>query len=79
MLGAGDLLAKAGDAQTAEVLYRNATIVDGYATWPFKDELTARLAGLDARVASYQDDDPANDAALAYSGAKQCAYCHQEE
>lgn len=76
-LTAGDLIAKAGDAGAASVLYENAKLVEGYATWPHKAVLEERLANLDARVASYQDADPSNDAGLAYSAPKQCAYCHQ--
>ncbi len=78
-LGAGDLIAKAGDAMAAKVLYENAKLVDGYATWPYKAELEQRIVDVDARVASYQDADPMNDAELAYNSSKQCMYCHQEQ
>jgi hypothetical protein len=78
-LTGGDLLAKAGDADAARVMYENARLVPGYERWPFRDVLESRLAeDLDARGALYRDEDPGNDPPL-LSPPFNCGFCHQAE
>jgi hypothetical protein len=73
-LNAGDVLAKAGAGSVAETLYQNAKLSEGFATWRYAAELEQRLAELDARIAAYQDADPANHPPLGTSNF--CHGCH---
>ena len=70
----GDLYAKAGDAATAKYWYQFAAATE--AGWPFQGLAADRLAGADARVAAYQDADPANDPSILGAGKQACASCH---
>lgn len=74
----GDLLVKAGDTATAQVLYENAQLIAEYEAWPYKSLLEQRLSDdLDAKILLYTDEDPTNDPPLGGDSAHRgCAYCH---
>jgi hypothetical protein len=70
----GDLYAKAGDADRAEFWY---TLAAGTETgWPFAPLGADRLATVDARVAAYRDEEPANDPPIIGARQEACAVCH---
>ncbi|HEY0137584.1 MAG TPA: hypothetical protein VGB85_26045 [Nannocystis sp.] len=73
-LHAGDIIAKTGDVEVATVLYENAMLLD-WDSWLHQDLIDQRLADVAARADSYQDADPANDAAVG-SGRYSCTMCH---
>ena len=50
----GDALVKAGDTQTAAVLYNNATLLDSYDSWPYADLLEDRIANIDVNVERFR-------------------------
>jgi len=69
-------LVKAGQVETAKVMYANARLADNYSTWPYRKYLED-LAGSDlyARAALYADSDPSNDPPLGVPN-RGCSYCH---
>ena len=70
----GDFYAKAGDVDAARQWYQfGAAFESG---WRFAGMYADRLATVEARVAAYQDDDPANDPLIVGAGAEACASCH---
>jgi hypothetical protein len=74
----GDVYAKGGDLATARawyVLARGAGRA-GETPWPFQALADDRVANAAARVALYQDADPANDPPVVGMGAEACAVCH---
>ena len=73
-LNAGDVLAKSGRRDVAETMYQNAKLSEDFATWRYAAELEQRLVELDARIAAYEDDDPANHPPLGTSNF--CHGCH---
>lgn len=78
----GDVLVKKGDTGAARVAYHNATLVDSYPSWPYRDLLAERTAAdLDARAALYRDDDPDNDPPILGSRrfSHNCSTCHATE
>jgi hypothetical protein len=70
----GDFYAKAGDADAARTWYEFGAPFES--SWRFSGMYAERLATLEARVAAYADDDPANDPPIVGSGAEACASCH---
>jgi hypothetical protein len=76
-LSAGDVLAKAGERDVAETMYRNAKVGDGFAGWLYAPDLEQRLVDLDARIAAYQDVDPFNDPPI--GGSNLCHGCHTND
>jgi hypothetical protein len=70
----GDFYAKAGHPDDARKWYQFGAPFE--AGWRFAGLYGDRLATLDARIAAYQDDDPANDPPIVGSGAQACASCH---
>jgi tetratricopeptide (TPR) repeat protein len=72
----GDVFAKAGRTEEARATYEQARASEGFATWDFGPLLDDRLATLDARVASFANADPADDAESAWVAGYQCAVCH---
>ncbi len=74
----GDIYAKGGDLPTARVWYALARGI-GQASgvpWPFQALADDRVANAAARVALYQDGDPANDPPVVGMGEEACAVCH---
>jgi tetratricopeptide (TPR) repeat protein len=74
----GDVLAKAGKKAEALAAYEGALASPGWSTWQWQPVLGARIADIHARVASFADDDPANDAVSAWQQQDQCSICHVE-
>jgi len=70
----GDFYAKAGEAEAARTWYQFGQPAE--AGWRFSGLYADRLATLEARIAAYRDDDPANDPPIVGSGAEACASCH---
>ncbi len=76
MLNLGNGLVKAGQVETARIIYTNAKYADNYATWPYRQELEAVAASdLYARAALYADADSSNDPPLSVPN-RSCSYCH---
>ena len=73
----GDLYAKAGNLQQAQMWYSLVSAFPDTATWPFAAALQERAANAAARVALYKDSVPSNDPPLIGAGAEACAVCHQ--
>lgn len=71
----GDLYAKAGDAGRAQMWYTLARALAG-SGWRFRPILDERIDNLGARIAAYQDADPANDPPFIGAGQEACAVCH---
>ncbi len=71
----GDVNAKAGDAAAAKSLYDLAALFND-PTYEFASLVTARQQDVNARVARYLDDDPANDDPIVGAGEQTCATCH---
>jgi hypothetical protein len=76
MFNLGNGLVKAGQVETAKVMYANARLADNYSTWPYRQYLE-EVAGSDlyARAALYADNDPSNDPPLGVPN-RGCSYCH---
>jgi hypothetical protein len=70
----GDFYAKGGDADAARQWYQLGAGLE--ASWRFSGMYANRLATVEARVAAYQDGDPANDPPIVGSGVEACASCH---
>jgi hypothetical protein len=76
MLNLGNGLVKAGQVETAKIIYANAKYAENYATWPYRRELEAVASSdLYARAALYADADPPNDPPLSVPN-RSCSYCH---
>ncbi len=76
----GDILAKAGDRDGAMGWYDIARLWDdgpGGNDWRWRALLDERIATIDARIALWEDADPANDPPVAGTGAENCIFCHQ--
>jgi hypothetical protein len=72
----GDLYAKAGNLERAELWYNLASIFPDTPSWKFAALLTDRKATAAARVALYTDGDRSNDPPIIGAGAEACATCH---
>ena len=73
----GDIFAKAGDRDRAQMYYQGSASFAAASGWRFRASIEERLATLDQRIALYQDGDPANDPpVLGRVGTESCAYCH---
>ena len=72
----GDFYAKAGQIDAARQWYQFGAPFE--AGWRFAGLYGGRLATLEARIASYRDDDPTNDAPIVGSGAEACGEENEE-
>jgi hypothetical protein len=76
LLNLGNGLVKAGQVDTARVIYKDATMAGNYRTWPYRKVLeTIAASDLNARAALYADADPTNDPPLGVPN-RGCSYCH---
>jgi hypothetical protein len=76
MLNFGNGLVKAGQVETAKVIYANAKYASHYAEWPYRAELeNVAASDLYARAALYADADSTNDPPLGVPN-RSCVYCH---
>ena len=72
----GDILAKAGEEGLAVKAYKSAQRVSTYGRWSHRDTLESRIRDAKARVGSYKDGDPANDAMVGPAQSAACGTCH---
>jgi hypothetical protein len=78
-LNFGDMLVKAGQPETAVVMYRNARLAREFPTWPYRAVLEARIANAAANVEPFRRaDSPPGAPALMVRSAFACMACHQE-
>ena len=76
MLNLGGGLVKAGQIESARVMFANARYADHYADWPYRSYLEqVANSDLSARAALYADNNPSNDPPLAVPN-RGCSYCH---
>ena len=77
----GDMLVKNGDVATARIAYESAKSSPGYASWPFKDILQARVDTIDERARLFAAiEDPREEPELVVnSGKYSCVVCHQSQ
>lgn len=78
----GDVLVKQGETDAARVAYHNATLIEGYSSWPYRGLIEERAAAdLEARAALYRDADPENDPPMLGSRrfSHNCSTCHATE
>jgi tetratricopeptide (TPR) repeat protein len=76
MLNLGNGLVKAGQIETAKVIYANAKYATNYADWPYRAELEVVAASdLYARAALYADNSSLNDPPVGVPN-RGCSYCH---
>ncbi len=76
MLNLGNGLVKAGSVEAAKVAFKNAQLMPGYSSWPYRGTLESLLASdLNARAALYSDGDSRNDPPVTVPG-RSCVYCH---
>jgi hypothetical protein len=77
----GDVYAKGGRVEDARQWYGLSANVGSSSGWKLLATAQSRLAGVEERVALYQDGDPSNDPPLAGAGngkGASCAYCHNK-
>src|SRR5579871_2575750 len=82
-LNMGDMLVKAGDWQTAIIIYRNAELAENYSTWPYKAKLEKRIKNAQNNIAAfnqpntntYSNDD---DKTIMFNSRFSCMACHQQ-
>ena len=79
-LNFGDMLVKAGDWQTARIVYANAKQSSGYASWPFAADLERRIEQAPDNVAAFNGPGAGRGKPgpqiMANSNAA-CMACHQ--
>ncbi len=76
LLNLGNGLVKAGQVETAKIIFANIKYAGNYSTWPYRQYLEQELnSDLYARAALYADDNPANDPPLGIPN-RSCSYCH---
>lgn len=69
----GDVFAKAGMRDDALASYSFGKLSPNYADWNWQSLLDDRIAGLDARIASYDAEGPGDEA---WNRTDQCSLCH---
>ncbi|HEY4055455.1 MAG TPA: hypothetical protein VGM39_02565 [Kofleriaceae bacterium] len=70
-LNMGDMLVKEGDWRTAQAIYANARASKEFATWPYRDVLTDRIAHAEEHAGQA-------DAPMMISTPYACMACHQK-
>ncbi|MEO8707018.1 MAG: hypothetical protein ABI867_43725 [Kofleriaceae bacterium] len=77
-LNLGDMLVKAGDPDAAVAIYRSATLVPAYASWPFRDVLDARIREARGNVDRFRRaPSAASEPTMMADSAFACMGCHQ--
>jgi hypothetical protein len=80
-LNMGDMLVKAGDWQTARLIYGDAKLSPVYPQWPYRETLDARIRDARENVAAFNAPVAATyrgDRRLMVSTAFACMACHQQ-
>ncbi len=76
LLNLGNGLIKAGQVETAKMVFANIKYAGNYQTWPYRRYFEQELnSDLYARAALYADDNSANDPPLSIPN-RSCSYCH---
>jgi mono/diheme cytochrome c family protein len=70
----GDLYAKAGNLDQATLWYTLAAVSEG--GWAWEGLGADRLANVEARIAAYDDPDPANHPLVIGAFSENCVVCH---
>lgn len=73
----GDVLAKSGDRAMALETYELALAEPDYGSWDYQEMMEERIDTLDARIASFDNDDAEDDFQSAWSSTYQCSVCHK--
>lgn len=77
-LNMGDMLVKAGDWQTAQVVYGNARLSPAYMQWPWRPALEARILRARENVAAFGMASSAGQSdATMFQSRFACVACHQ--
>lgn len=76
---AADFELKAGDVDRARALLEQTRRIPEFPTWPYRDVVDERLAGLEVRAAAYANADPDDDPASLFTGDHRasCQACHR--
>jgi len=78
-LNFGDMLVKAGQPETAVVMYGNARLAREHGAWPYRDVLDARIRDARSNVEAFRQPEPAPGApAIMIRSRFACTGCHQE-
>lgn len=80
-LNMGDMLVKAGDWQTAKIVYANAKLPATYGQWKFRHVLEDRIASAQANVAVFNQSAPGADKSrqrMMIDSPFACMACHQQ-
>jgi hypothetical protein len=77
-LNMGDMLVKAGDWQTAQVIYANARLSRDYAAWKFVAVLEDRIRNARQNVARFDGTDANPRSGLMINSSFSCMACHQQ-
>ena len=78
-LNFGDMLVKAGQPQTAVIMYRNARLAREFGTWPYRAVLEERIASAAANIETFRRAEPASGAPTPMvRSVFACMACHQE-
>lgn len=80
----GDLYARAGQLENAQMMYDNALAMDAEGTWPYRwvaEERVASMSALPDRFADQPAALPSTDPSehLIFGGPASCTVCHQAE
>jgi hypothetical protein len=74
----GDVLAKGGDRPGAVRAYDLANVAPSRAEWDYLAIREDRLTTLDARIAAFANEDPADDPESVWQARYQCSICHRQ-
>jgi len=77
-LNMGDMLLKAGELQTARILYGNAKLSSSYRQWPYRQVLEERLLLIAASANGHPVEPTAASPPLMLESAYSCMACHQQ-
>ncbi len=78
-LNMGDMLVKQGDWKTAITLYKNATLMKNYSTWPYRKLLENRIAHAKENVENFQHSSASPDKSMMINSGYGCVACHQNK
>jgi hypothetical protein len=78
-LNFGDMLVKAGQPETAVIMYANARHAREYSAWPYRAALDARIRDAAANVEAFRraEPEPRGDTLMIRSRFA-CVGCHQQ-
>lgn len=80
-LNMGDMLVKAGEWQTAQIIYADAKLSATYPQWKFRDVLEERIAAAQANVTVFNESAPGADKSrqrMMIAAPFACMACHQQ-